>query len=212
MELADLLADVAERYDRMGMPFWPDPHPGLASPREEEYSRVTDGGRYGIVHARARAWTETLRELLGAEAEPDGRTTTLVSPRRRTLPLLLIEEHVALTAEEDHLPLLRVAVVDPTWEVDREPDCGCDACDSGSDDLLEAIDHAVTNVIGGTFVAMRGAGWSAQWYPDGGRSSISGGSMGDFGDPVDLCRRVAARERVELPPGTEVVVGRSWLG
>lgn len=35
------------------------------------------------------------------------------------------------------------------------PDCGCDACDSGSDDLLEVMDREVLGVVSGAFVQCR---------------------------------------------------------
>jgi hypothetical protein len=54
------------------------------------------------------------------------------------------------------------------------PDCGCDACDSGSDDLLSAIDEVIGHVVAGPFVVLRGHRWDAQWSPDGGRSAGAG--------------------------------------
>ncbi|MFL6128566.1 MAG: DUF6226 family protein [Mycobacteriales bacterium] len=45
------------------MPSWPSPHPGMSSPREEEYSRVTEPERFRIVHARARVWADRLGDV-----------------------------------------------------------------------------------------------------------------------------------------------------
>lgn len=67
--LDELQAQVAASYDRLDLPSWPDPHPGSASPREEEYSRVTEPERYGIVHARARMWANRLGDVPGVEVE-----------------------------------------------------------------------------------------------------------------------------------------------
>ncbi|HEX5598523.1 MAG TPA: DUF6226 family protein, partial [Micromonosporaceae bacterium] len=67
--LGELQAQVAGSYDRLGLPSWPNPRPRMASPREEEYSRVTEPERYGIVYARARVWAERLADVLGVEVE-----------------------------------------------------------------------------------------------------------------------------------------------
>jgi hypothetical protein len=56
--MADLRALVAQRYDRLGLPSWPDPHPEMTAPRDEEYSRVTAPERYAVAYARARVWTD----------------------------------------------------------------------------------------------------------------------------------------------------------
>jgi hypothetical protein len=69
VRLRELQAQVAVSYDRLGMPSWPNPHPRMASPREEEYSRVTKPERYAIVHARARVWANQLGEVPGVKVE-----------------------------------------------------------------------------------------------------------------------------------------------
>ncbi len=67
--VSELQASVASSYERLGLPSWPNPHPRMVSPREEEYSRVTDPERYRIVHARAGVWTAVLKEALGVRSE-----------------------------------------------------------------------------------------------------------------------------------------------
>lgn len=48
-------------------------------------------------------------------------------------------------------------------EIGVGPDCACDACDGGSDRLLETVDELVWSVVGG-FVRVWGDGWFAeQW-------------------------------------------------
>jgi hypothetical protein len=224
VRLGELQAQVAVSYDRLGMPSWPNPHPGMTSPREEEYSRVTEPERYGIVHARARVWAHGLADVPGVEVETlapaplddEGRLgrfdrgVRLTSPRPGTLPLLLLERDVRLPALEASLAVLRVSVVQPEVALAMLPDCGCDACDWGSDDLLRAIDQAIGNVIGGPFVALRGKGWHAQWHPDGGSSGGTGRGP-DHTQVMELCRRLAGGEDVRLPDGTEAFVGRLWL-
>ena len=63
-----LQTEVQDRWSRMDMPSWPDPHAGGREPLPEEYERVTDPDRYRIVHARARLWAQVLAAN-GARAE-----------------------------------------------------------------------------------------------------------------------------------------------
>jgi hypothetical protein len=224
VRLGELRAQVAMSYDRLGMPSWPNPHPGMAAAREEEYSRVTKPERYGIVHARARAWASRLGEVAGVEvqtltpAPPDDqerrggfdRGVRLTSPRPGTLPLLLLERDVHWPGLEASLAVLHISIVKPEIAVETLPDCGCDACDLGSDDLLGVIDETIGNVLGGPFVALRGNGWEALWHPDGGSSGGTGRGP-DHTQLMELCRRLANGEDVRLPNGTKAFIGRHWL-
>jgi hypothetical protein len=241
--LDDVRSRVARSYQHLDLPSWPDPHPHGAFPREDEYSRFTEPGRYRIVHARARAWAARLGEIaevtvetlsapdLAADGHPDrsDRGLRLTSSRPGTLPLLLLERDVPWPELDTPLALLQVSVVRPGIALATQPECGCDACDSGSRDLLDAIDRAVGSVVGGPFVALRGRGWQAQWHPDGGSSAGTRMRMPDSGrwhgqwlrggrrrgpdhaHVMELCRRLADGQEVRLPRGTEVFVGRSWL-
>ncbi|MBO1752048.1 hypothetical protein J4G33_09560 [Actinotalea sp. BY-33] len=221
--VADLQALVLARYERLDLPSWPDPRPDGGSPREEEYSRVTDPGRYRIVHERARVWAAVLAEVLGASVEEivpstgrDGRPEfdrglRLTPQRRDALALLLLERDVAQDEADATLAVLEVCVTRPGVVVALQPDCGCDACDSGSQDLLEAVDAAVVDVVGGPFVVLQGRTWHAQWHPGGGSAS-SDGRGPEFDVAFDLCRRLAAGETVHLPRHTEAFHGSSWLG
>ncbi|MGS2618059.1 DUF6226 family protein [Micromonospora sp. LZ34] len=224
VRLGELQAQVAVSYDRLGMPSWPNPHPGGASPREEEYSRVTEPERYGIVHARARVWADRLGDVPAVEVETlapaplddEGhlgcfdRGVRLTSPRPGTLPLLLLERDVRLPGLEASQAVLHISVVRPEIALAMLPDCGCDACDWGSDDLLRAIDQTIGNVVGGPFVALRGKGWHARWHPDGGSSGGLGRGP-DHAQLMELCRRLAGGEDIRLPNGAEAFVGRTWL-
>lgn len=225
VSLGELQARVATSYDRLGMPSWPNPHPGAASPRDEEYSRVTEPERYRIVHARARAWADTLCGLPGVEVETlasaplddEGhlgrfdRGVRLTSPRAGTLPLLLLEHDVPLPGHEVSLAAIHISVAQPDVIVEMLPDCGCDACDGGSDDLLRTIDETIGHVVGGPFVALRGNGWHAQWHPDGGGSGGTGRQAPDHRQVKEQCRRLARGEDVRLPKGAKSFVGRAWL-
>jgi hypothetical protein len=232
--LRDLQAQVAATYDRLGAPAWPNPHPDGAPPRDEEYSRVTDPDRYRIVHLRARVWAETLGAVPGitveslapAPLDAEGRLgrfdrgVRITVPRPGTLPLLLLERDASLepagsTAVEATpgprtLPVLHISVAEPSVEIERQPTCGCDACDCGSDDLVGTIDETIGRVVGGPLVALRGLGWHATWYPDGGHSGGSGWGP-THAWVMDQCRRLAHGEDVRLPAGTRAYVGRPWF-
>lgn len=224
VRLGELRAQVAASYDRLGMPSWPNPHPGMASPLEDEYSRVTEPERYRIVHARARVWAETLGDVLRVAVQPlapaplddEGhlgpfdRGVRLTSPRPGTLPLLLLERDGRWRGVEASVAVLHISVVRPEVAVEMVPDCGCDACDLGSDDLLHVIDETIGHVVGGPFVALRGKGWHARWHPDGGASGGTGRGPGHV-RMMELCRRLASGKDVRLPKDVEAFVGRSWL-
>ncbi|KFC53248.1 hypothetical protein GY12_02745 [Micrococcus luteus] len=169
--LQRLRAEVARRYAALDLPVWPAPHPDGAPPREEEYSRVTDPQRYRIAAARARVWAEVLAEA-GAAVAPDpvrgipldeaGRAD-LEEPVDRALrvtppagvdgasPWWLLETDVPQDDDDGGgvLPVIRLAVGAPGQVHAVLPDCGCDACDPGSDELLEAVDQAVVRAVGG---------------------------------------------------------------
>lgn len=222
--LDELQAQVSARYARLGMPSWDDPHSDMDLPLDEEYSRVTEPERYGIVHARARVWIDVLGEMAGAETErltpvprAEGghsswfdRGVRVTSPRSGTLPLLLLERDVWLPESDGFLAGLDISVVRPNYVLEMLPSCGCDACDPGSEYLLQETDEAIGAVVDGPFVMLRGKGWHTQWSPDDARSSGIREAGGHF-RMIQLCRRLADGEDVRLPHGTEAFVGHSWL-
>ncbi len=206
MTSTELRTLVAKSFDELDMPSWANPHPDGAQPLDEEYSRVTEPARYAIVHARARAWAEHLGQQPGVRVEPIApgenfdRGTKIASARAGTLPLLLLEQ------DTEHA-VLRVAFARPELEVAVLPDCGCDACDWGSEDLLTAVDDKIAMIVGGPFAALRGPDWHAQWHPDG---SSAGGSV-NLAAMTELCRRLAEGADVRLPEGAEAFVGARWF-
>ncbi len=169
---ADSLLDEVDRaFEKTGAntPGWPDPHPER-DPLEEEYSRVTDVSKYRILGSRVDAWVTVVTDrgiagFLDVPAEPwiDGRrppdrhqrvlrfepvatgalrllvATTLVDGRPFGVDVGV--------SSRDGRPVLLAMV----------PDCGCDACDSGSADLLRELDGWVLTVArGGVVHARRG--------------------------------------------------------
>jgi hypothetical protein len=183
MDSPTLRDAVATEFATTGAatPPWPDPHLGREGPRNEEYSRCLDPGKYRIVGARAEAWVtalaglglavvEEVSDVTGAWRGRCGldmnRATWLRPVRAGCLPMLVGFHHlqgvpdavVHLGAGQPAVPLLSV------------PDCGCDACDDGSDLILEELDKHVVSVVSGAFVhvttrhgpiAATGPEWSA---------------------------------------------------
>lgn len=165
-----------------GTPPWPNRHLGGGQPREEEYSRCLDPGKYRILAARAEAWVRALTGL-GLATRDDGADpvaawrdgapppvltrATWVRPRRTdAVPLLVAAGPIHSTPDA----VLCLGAGDPAVLVLWTPDCGCDACDSGSESLLEELDDHVWAVISGTYVhvttrdttvSSTGSGWSA---------------------------------------------------
>ena len=70
---------------------------------------------------------------------------------------------------------VQVGVGEPAEVLEQQPDCGCDACDTGSGDLLETLDDAfVLALSGGVYAVREGAqvvrrhldGWGANGVAD----------------------------------------------
>lgn len=285
-----LQAEVERRWCRTDMPAWPDPHVGGRESFPEEYERMTDPGRYRIVHERARLWAQVLVDH-GARAvevaarpvpawtdgppAPVDRILRIDPPAgaEGALPLYLCEadgsvaeasavvgkdapvgepegepveegEPVREPAEDGEAapagpypPTLRIAWGEPHLLLDMQPDCGCDACDSGSADLLEAVDDTVRHALE-TTVRLAGTrprpvrsgdrDWSLTWHEDGsasGSGTMPGGRglLGLRGrrrhrvdhDPfrrlTTACEQIARGQEPDLPRGTQVALGRAWF-
>jgi len=143
-------------------PGWPDPHSDGGSPAEEEYSRCLDPGKYRILAARAEAWTRALTGLDLATAEPlasadapaawrkglpydvsPTRALWLRPHRAGTQPLLI--SYRGVDGYDD--TIVMVSTGEPAVLRASLPFCGCDACDDGSESLLEQLDAAVVDVV-----------------------------------------------------------------
>lgn len=210
----DLLVEVDRAFAVTGAatPGWPDPWPERDAP-EAAYSRVTDPERYRIVDARLAAWEQVLvaRGLARVEradgaawrrqhGRPDrlgGSVTVLVPRAAGALRLLALGGLV----EESALPLLELCAAgsdqDPV-PLDLLPDCGCDACDSGSADLLAVLDSWVLTVLRGGVVHVRAGRDDATRTWDGWAAS-------NRGEPTWLDDPGAA------PAGARVLRGEPWL-
>ena len=160
-----LVAQVDRAFEVTGAetPGWPDPHPDR-NPADAEYSRCLDPGKYRILDARVEAWVEVLaRGLATVEELPAGpwidgprgpdehRRVRKVGPASQG-GLTLILASTVVGGEPFGLDIGVTQVEMPTAYVDTVPDCGCDACDSGSADLLATLDGWVLTVARGGVV------------------------------------------------------------
>lgn len=187
---------------------WPDPHPDGSPPLEEEYSRETDPQRYRLLAVRTDAWIEaiTAAGLGRAEVVDPGAVewmaeqhlapsrVTVVRGRPGTQPLV-----VGLLAEET---FVQVGVGEPVEVLERQPYCGCDACDDGSERLLAAVDDAFVLVLSGGVYVVRERGKVVRRSLDGwsGTGDLSGGEAEHW---------LAEAAAGELADG--VVAGEPWL-
>jgi hypothetical protein len=159
---------------------------------EEEYSRCLDPGKYQILDARVDAWCQVLtrhgvaqvtdaREgrWMGGVRDPESWWRV-----RQVDPAALdgLRLHLASTLVDGRPFGVDVGVDaagQATVHLDAVPDCGCDACNSGSADLLDVLDRWVLSAAAGGVVHARsgaasisrtvegwqadGRGWSESW-------------------------------------------------
>lgn len=213
--MIDLLTavDAAFAETSRGLRQWDDPHDG-EMPAEDEYSRCTDPAKWRIIGARADAWIHVLTAAGLATVELDVTLTWLRDvPAPRRSDLVIPVAAGALT-----LAVGRTAAGDGTdWGVVIGvagsggllavvcflPDCGCDACDSGSANELVLVDDAIGSVVSGTFRHLT-RGESSITVTDRGRGARN------------LRRRGRGRTRDEIdrvladPTGWHEITGTAW--
>ena len=194
MDATELLAAVEREFATAGAdtPPWPDPHEGLDGPCGDEYSRCLDPNKYRIVAARAEAWTRALvaagladarhvGDMSGAWATPEsdrrptgGHGTALRPKVEGAIPLLF-----GLRAVDAPDNNLTIGAGSPAEVIAALPDCGCDACDSGSAYLLTEIDEHVLAVVSGVLVHLRLGATTVIAAENGWSASGAGGRIAD---------------------------------
>jgi hypothetical protein len=204
----ELLAavDAAFEITGRGLAQWSDPHPDRSS-LDEEYSRLTDPGRWRIIGARIDAWLLALVDAGLAAVEREAairwrvkpgtvisRTERLAPAAAGALPLVVARSRLGDIDDAG----VTLGVGDPANCLAWFPECGCDACDSGSRDELDRLDDHVRSIVSGAFrrlsardreITVIGKGWSAS---------------GKF-DRYEIDAIIAD------PTGWDEVAGTSWL-
>ena len=181
--------DAAFAVTGRGLAEWPDPHPDRSLVRDEEYSRLSNPAKWRIVGARADAWLMALHETGLAVVHPGAPVQwrvppkTVVSRTDRIVPrvagaLPLVVARSQLGAVDDAGVTLGVG--DPAVCAVWIPDCGCDACDSGSQDVLDELDEHVFGVVSGAFRRLWSGDREVYVISRETRGARSGGS-GGFG-------------------------------
>lgn len=180
--------DVAFARLRGDLADWPHPRPDGRPAEPEEYSEVSDAGRYRLLAARAEAWVEAITSArLGAAREVAPGSVRWLGDRAVVPTRVVVVEGrtgtcpvavglAPLTGADE--AVVQVGVGDPAEVLLLEPDCGCDACDTGSADLLETLDDAFVLALSGGVYAVREGdgvvrrsldGWSSTGVRDGER-------------------------------------------
>lgn len=161
MEVTDLVdaVEAAFAVTGRGLSTWPNPHADR-SPNDDEYSRTNDAGRWRIVGARADAWLVALEDAGLARVDRDTEVTWVTEPGTRlsradlavphrpgALPLVVARSAIGDVPDAG----ITLGVGDPATCIAWLPDCGCDACDSGSQNELDQVDQVILGVVAGTF-------------------------------------------------------------
>ena len=193
-----------------GLEPWPDPHPDR-EPLEEEYSRSLDPGKWRIVAARADAWCAAAErlELAGWERDVEASWADRALGQHRHLRVDRLAPYrpgavqavLAYAGDEGMRTMLTLGLGDPAVVVALVPVCGCDACDSGSQDALDELDEHLLAIVDGSIRHLRdprSRDRTILALP--GRWSASG-----LGPRTDVASVLAD------PAGWHEVSGTSWL-
>lgn len=161
MDATELVPAVDEAFDRTsrGLARWDDPHPPPDRfVADDEYSRVTDPAKWLIVGARVDAWLDVLATegLASVERsaqveweEPPGRVPSRAEVVRPAVDggLVLVVGRSPIDTVDGAGIVLGVGL--PAVPLERIPDCGCDACDSGSADVIHQVDTWIGGIVRG---------------------------------------------------------------
>ena len=214
IELRELETAVESAFGQTGrgLARWPDPHPDHSAVPEEFYSRCTNPAKWRILAARTDAWLIALVETGLATVERDATVTwtsapgPVISHAERAVPVAVgaLELVVAHSRIDDVADAgLVLGVGNPAEYIELFPDCGCDACDSGSQNELDHLDNHVRSIVTGSFRRLR----------DGEQViTVIGDSWGASGFRARFPRIGRQVEDVLANPhGWDELSGTSWL-
>lgn len=142
---------------------WPDPHGWNQDPGQDEYSRVSDPERHLLLGVRVDAWIEVLVgrgiavvEDIDAQAPVWSTRAVPLTDRSRQQRITPLHSADAASVvisrqrREDVADLfLAMGIGEPAELIGLVPFCGCDACDDGSEPLIEQIDNVFEHVLFG---------------------------------------------------------------
>ena len=167
VSIAELERAVDDAFAVVGRPFapWPNPYPRHEAPDDAAYSRLTNPERYLILGARVDAWAQALSAFDLADVVPDegaawvedgpppgpARVHRIVPRADEALSLLVCRTNLGAVPGAG----IALGVGDPAEPLGWFPDCGCDACDGGSDADLEHLDAYIRGVVTGQFRRLR---------------------------------------------------------
>src|SRR3954470_6086510 len=117
---------------------------GPEGPPQEAYSRVTNPQRFAPVVGAADALVVTLEREYDVETAAVGLDYALRAVR------LTPREGAPLVVGVTDFPGVRLRL--GHWATANFPQCGCDACAEEAEDVIEALDEIVADVVGGAFV------------------------------------------------------------
>jgi Family of unknown function (DUF6226) len=215
VDVPQLLAAVDGAFVQTGRDSapWPDPHPDRSLVPDEAYSRLTNPERWRILGARTDAWLIALDRARLAIVESDAAVSWKAQPApvitrsERVTPLAagalgLVVAHSKLGHVDDAGVVLGVG--DPVERVNSFPDCGCDACDSGSQNELDHLNAHILAIVTGVFRRLS----------DGRREITVLGddawSASGFG-PTPRPIRPQVEAVLGHPVGWSEITGTSWL-
>ena len=180
---------------------------------DEAYSRLTNPPKWRILGARTDAWLIALVDAGLAVVERNATVSWKTQPgpvmfhAERAVPMAagaleLIVAHSQIGDVDDAGVVLGVG--DPAECVNWFPDCGCDACDSGSQNELDHLDAHLRGIVTGSFRRLTRGERVITVIGDGGWSA-SGFST--------TARRIGHQVEAVLaePHGWNELSGRSWL-
>jgi Family of unknown function (DUF6226) len=190
-----------------GLTPWPDPHPDR-TPLDEEYSRLLDPVKWRIIGARAEAWIVALVDAALATVERDApvrwraepgteisRTDRVVPLADGALPLIVARSRLGDVEDAG----VTLGAGNPATCVAWFPQCGCDACDSGSQSELDDLDRHIVAIVSGSFRRLADANRQITVLDDDGWSASG------------LFQRHEVAAILGEPSGWHELAGASWL-